>query len=158
MQKKLPPCDYHSEEAVMFLRLSDCIKNRVLYLLLFSETAMVRFWVGLASIGWSFAFMNTGMEKSNALSLMYELMPHYIWAFLFMLNGVALVVGTVLKHPHRVTFYIEPLLGLFLWGVTALSHIQAYKTLSPMVFSAIIFFWLLVRFPSKRDREREKRL
>lgn len=158
MAKNPIPFKDRSQDTVRFFKRSHSLKSRILYLLLFSETSMVRCWVAWASIGWAFTCFNNSLASHSALQLMYNVLPSYIWGSIFLINGFTLLWGVVFKKLYWWSSTTEIILGLFAWGIAALSHVQAQGSIGPAIFGALIFFWLGVRFPSTKERLAERSL
>jgi hypothetical protein len=148
--------DKDNMDTVQFMSVSPSLKSRLLYLLVFSETSMTRFWVGLCSLGWAVLMTNDNLHTYASLNLMLSLAPWYLWVLGFSVNGISLIYGVVKRQYSTLQLWIEPLLGFTLWTSAAISHFITQGVIGPISLGAAIFFWLLVRYPTHNENKRKR--
>lgn len=124
---------------------------RIKYLILCSQTLAVRFWMALAAIGYASVTLFVPSVGPDEFHLMFKLASPEAWALLFLIHGIALLYGVLSRRYSTYQLILEPMLGLVLWGVSAVSHFMPQGAIGPVMVAATIHFWLLIRYPTHRE-------
>lgn len=123
-----------------------------------SETLAVRFWFGLASIGFGIfmAFANPVLEiDSHEYIYMLLLAPRDVWGALFVLHGIALLYGVITARFSNILLLLEGVLGCALWAVSAVAMTLSQGSPGPAIAGGAISVWLLTRYPTHWEYEND---
>lgn len=130
-----------------------------------SETSSVRLWFGLVSIFFAvFIHSSPLFDYYNAeYHLMITLAPHWIdprvfWSTLFVVHGTALLYGVIYRRFNTLLLVLEGLLGLAIWGSSALRVFEAQGTIGAHTIAACIALWILTRYPTHAEYVKIKEL
>ena len=123
---------------------------RLRWLALRSQTSAVRFWFGLASLGfsWFFFTFNSLTHPSAGYAIMYSLADVRVWAIGFGVHGAALIYGSMTRTYSNLQLILEGVLGVTVWGASGLALAFAQGTMSATVAGAFVALWLLIRYPT----------
>lgn len=124
---------------------TSCRQN-MRHLLLKADTAPTRFWVALASAGFSAEQVVDVTGISARLMQMFA--PSWVWSALFAIHACALAYGIVTARFSKPLLFSEGILGAALWWGAALCHAVAYSSPDASIAGALIATWLLVRYPT----------
>ncbi len=139
------------------------VLHRLWIVLWTSETTAVRFWFGLASLAFSIFIFNSHLfDYYNAeYHLMSTISPTWIdsrvfWGSLFILNGTALLYGIVFRIFNTYLLLLEGVLGLALWGSSAVAVFFAQGTVGAHTVVALLALWVLARYPTHKANKEEQ--
>lgn len=118
--------------------------------LVWADTKPTRLF--LAMIDFTFAAYMWSDRSVDDMAIMVNSIPtNYpliLWSTLFALHGLALLKGLSGKF-NFFTLMIEGVLGVALWGITALTNTLAQGYVpGPSTVALLMTVWLLARYPS----------
>lgn len=123
-----------------------------------SETTAVRLWFGTASIFFAIFIFESPIFISYEAEyhLMVQLSPYWIdarafWGILFIINGSALIYGVLFRAYSTKLLILEGLLGVALWGSSAVAVYHTQDSLGAHTIAAIIALWILARYPTHAE-------
>lgn len=123
------------------------IRSKIIRLLLWGETALLRFWLSLCSFGyatWVAFDPNYASGHQEAVSLASV----NTQVVLFLVHGAAVLYGVVTGRYNTFLLLCEGLLGVFLWFGLGLAETVHQGTPGPMLVAGCIAFFLLIRYPT----------
>ena len=128
--------------------------HRIRWVLLYSQTSATRMWFGLTSIGFGsfMLFSPTVHSRLSEYNLMLQIMPDQIWGALFVLHGLALWYGLLMRTFNKLLLILEGLVGIAVWAGAGIAVSIAQGAPGAVLAGTLISFWLLVRYPTHRER------
>lgn len=123
---------------------------RLVWLINYSQTSVVRFWFGLSSVGFGLFMALADVEKfaESEYRMMLALAPDHVWAALFFVHGFAVLYGVFAHKYNRLLVILEGVLGVALWCGSAAAVVITQKSFGAHVVGGMIAFWLLIRYPT----------
>lgn len=132
-------------------------KNPILYQLLKSDTALLRFFFGWCNLGWAlWVLFDKCYTNDHPLTIRYVgFNSNVILAILFLINGIALIYGFI-THRFSVTlFFMEGLLGAYLWVGVGITETVMQGTPGPTIFAGFVALFLCARYPTHNEWSRK---
>ena len=129
------------------------ISNRLLSLLLFGDTAMLRFFFALTSVGWGvWVLSDPTFAAQHAMTIAFVPLPQL--GILFITHACAVFYGIWTHRYNVILLFIEGLLGVFLWVGVGLAEAKGQGALGPTLFGGIAAMFLLIRYPTHYTKGR----
>jgi hypothetical protein len=126
--------------------------ERIVWVLMCSQTSAVRFWFGAASFGFcsfiTFSLSDQNFAAKTEYSNLSNIAPWWLWAVAFFTHGSALWYGVFTKTFNNFLVVLEGLLGLIVWSASAMAIVLSQHSIGAQTVGACIAFWLLVRYPT----------
>ena len=120
--------------------------KQTLHLLAFGETLLVRFWFSLAGYMWAIMITYSQTFAHN-VKLLDMSAPTKVWVLLFIIHASAMLYGVMTSIFCGYLLYLEGVLGLILWGSTAVSYWMINGYPDPTLIGALIAIHLFIRYP-----------
>lgn len=123
---------------------------RLVWVMLFSQTASTRFWFGLVGIGFSSYMISSSTIHSpiSEYQLLLQIAPDWVWAIGFLTHGCALIYGVLTHTYNKLLMVLEGILGTVVWTTSAVVIVITQNTIGAQAAAALIAVWLLVRYPT----------
>ena len=122
--------------------------KQIALILAWDDTRPVRFFIGL--LDFVFAWYLTTTVSHDDAALMSKALgaanATAVWIALFVAHGIFILRGLGGKFGF-FTLMTEGVLGLFIWGITAITHAMAQGSLGPSAIAALMMVWLVARHP-----------
>ena len=122
-------------------------QSKLVTLLLFGETRLLRFWLALCSFGYA-AWVAFDPDYATGHAEAVSLASVNMQVALFILHGLSVMYGVVTGRFNTVLLMTEGLLGVFLWFGLGMAETTHQGTPGPMLIAGLIAIFLLVRYPT----------
>lgn len=128
------------------------ISKNFIRLILSGETALLRFWFSLASLGfatWILFDESYPVIHYNTLNIASV----NVQVTLFLVHGLATLYGVLYRRYSTTLLILEGLVGVFLWSGLGLAEAIQQGSPGPMLIAGGgISLFLLIRYPTHYDR------
>ena len=122
--------------------------KQVALILAWDGTRPVRFFIGL--LDFVFAWYLTTSVSHDDAALMAKALgaanATAVWIILFVTHGIFILRGLSGKFGFTALM-TEGVLGLFIWGITAITHTMAQGSLGPSAIATLMMVWIVARYP-----------
>ena len=118
--------------------------KRTFQLLAFGDTALVRFWFACAGYCWAtLIFLSTTFD----VRLLDFQTANSVWVVLYLIHATALMYGVMTGRFCTLLLLMEGVLGIALWGSSAVSFWLHTGHPDPTLAGALVSLHLLIRYP-----------
>jgi hypothetical protein len=133
------------------------MKNRILWLLLHSQTSALRWWFSFFSFLYGIDIISSPWTNTHGVehSLMFKLAPFWVWGILYFLHAGSVMYGVLTRKFSNYQLFIEGVLGTALWSATAISAWEMQGAPEISLAGAFVALWLLVRYPTHWEKNHE---
>lgn len=119
--------------------------SRLQQILLKDPTGNVRFFFALVTIGYGMFIPQ--VEGHYMYRLALDWVPSNVWSMVLIINGTALMWGSISNRPSLLLYVLEGWLGAAAWLTLGIATSLAQGMPGPTMFAAFIAGWILVRYP-----------
>lgn len=125
--------------------------NNLRELLLIGPTQMLRLWFGLTACFFAIFITSNAAASDNEYTLSFQVMPQLLWAFLLVINGTALVYGSITSRYGKLGLLLEGILGTLLWTALGITSMISQGSLGGITIAIAISAYLLIRYPTWQE-------
>lgn len=116
-------------------------------ILLFGDTKLLRFWLGLMSLFFA-VFMGGSAGDHWEYFLTFKLLPPSIWSALLTINGAALIIGVITGRYGYFGLCMEGILGTVTWSVIGITSMISQGSLGTVTVAILVNVYLIIRYPT----------
>jgi hypothetical protein len=131
---------------------------RIGHILAWDDTRPSRLFIGLLDL--VFALYLTSAVSQDDMAVMSKSLQGGdatpAWIVLFVLHGLLILRGLTGKYGF-LTMMGEGVLGVFIWGITALTHTMAQGIPGPTSVCLAIALWICARHPLDFQKTEDRR-